>query len=301
MESRLPHHTSTSTVLNPVRNQIICIFPDDLNPVHLSTVVEMLWCVLALQNVPPGRTTGELYVEDGISKKDRAEHLKKKREERKAKRKQQGMQRPAAASTASIRNRRISAPAIIMPSTVEVPSEATAPRIPATPPRTAFEAQRPGEGDPVQAPSMPSQDNEEAENTRATPIASTSSLSAGEHGEVAAVPPSSQPESTGEAVAVPPPAIRPPPTFFDPTNVPPPPVGPPSAAASSRAPPSRHPSIAFNVNETVEKALTEARREACVAERRAAFWKCRFRDLAVWSASFVVLAYASDHSFEQDC
>jgi len=55
------------------------------------------------------------------------------------------------------------------------------------------------------------------------------------------------------------------------------------------------------VNETVERALTEARREAGVAERSAAFWKCRFRDLAVWSASFVVLTYASDHSFEQDC
>lgn len=58
--------------------------------------------------------------------------------------------------------------------------------------------------------------------------------------------------------------------------------------------------MAFNVNETVEKALTEARRDAGVAKRKAAFWRCRFRDLAVWAASFVVLAYASDHGFD-DC
>lgn len=58
--------------------------------------------------------------------------------------------------------------------------------------------------------------------------------------------------------------------------------------------------MAFNVNETVERALAEARRDVGVAERITMFCKCRFRDLAVWAASFVILTYASDHGFE-DC
>lgn len=236
------------------------------------------------QNAPPGRTTGPL-VEDGISKKDRQEYLKKQREERKANRKNSRPRSVEPSGSVSIRNRRTSAPAM-MPATVNGPSGFTAPGTPATPPRDA-----PGTsmGDPVQEPPRPTvEDNGEAESS-----------ATGEQGVGAAVPPPALADSSGEGLTAPAAEVRPPPPFFNPTAVPPP-IAPPSTAASSHAQPPRHPSIAFNVNETVEKALTEARRDAGVAERRAAFWKCRFRDLAVWSASFVVLAYASDHGFE-DC
>lgn len=98
------------------------------------------------------------------------------------------------------------------------------------------------------------------------------------------------------------PAVRtpaPPPRMFNPTSVPPP-TAPPTLSSGAQALPAQHPSIAFSVDASVERALTEARREAGLAERRAAFWKCRFRDVAVWAASFAVLSYASDHGFE-DC
>lgn len=98
------------------------------------------------------------------------------------------------------------------------------------------------------------------------------------------------------------PAVRapaPPPRMFNPTSVPPP-TAPPTLNSSAQALPAQHPSIAFSVDASVERALTQARREAGLAERRAAFWKCRFRDVAVWAASFALLSYASDHGFE-DC
>lgn len=218
-------------------------------------------------------------MEDRISKKDRQEYLKQQREARKANRKNL---RPRSVEPSVIRNRRTSAPAV-MPSTLSGPSGFAAP---ATPPRAA-----PGTNEPdsVQEPPKPTvEDSGEAESS-----------ATGEQGVGAAVPPLPLADSSGEGFAAPAAAVRPPPTFFNPTALPPP-VAPPSTTASSHAQPPRHPSMAFNVNETVEKALTEARRDAGVAERRAAFWKCRFRDLAVWSASFVVLAYASDHGFE-DC
>lgn len=245
-------------------------------------------------------------MEDGISKKDRAEFLKKQREERKANRKK-GMQRPASrprptepSGGVGIRNRRTSAPAM-MPSTVDVPSGFAAHLTPATPPR---EVQGTSEADLAQAPPMPTvEDNAAAKGRRTPPPMASAGLSlTGEHGGEAVVSPPAQPDSirAGEVLAAPAAAVRaPPPRMFNPTSVPPP-VAPPSSAASSHAQPPRHPSIAFNVNETVERALTEARRDAGVAERRATFWKCRFRDLTVWAASFVVLSYASDHSFE-DC
>lgn len=221
-------------------------------------------------------------MEDGISKKDRQEYLKKQREERKANRKNS---RPRSVEPSVIRNRRTSAPAM-MPSTASGPSGFAAPAAPATPPR---EASSTANADSVQEPPKPNvEGNGEAASTPT-----------GEQGVGAAVPPPAMADSSGEGVAAQAAPPRPPPPFFNPTVVPPP-VAPPSATASSHAQPPRHPSMAFNVNETVEKALTKARRDAGVAERTAAFWKCRFRDLAVWSASFVVLAYASDHGFE-DC
>lgn len=233
-----------------------------------------------VQNAPPGRTTGPL-VEDGMSKKDRQEYLKKQREERKANRKNS---RPRSVEPSAIRNRRTSAPAM-MPSAVSGPSGFTAPGTLASPP---CEAPGTNKLDSVQEPPKPIIEGNGIAESPGT----------GEQGVGTAVP-LDQPDSSGEGIVAPPAAVRPPPPFFNPTVVPPP-VAPPSTTASSHAQPPRHPSMAFNVNETVEKALTEARRDACVAERSAAFWKCRFRDLVVWSASFVVLAYASDHGFE-DC
>lgn len=247
------------------------------------------------QNVAPNRTTGQLLVENGISKKDRAEILRKRREERKANRKKE-MQRSASrpGSTESsgvvgIRNRRTSAPAM-MSSTGSVRSGLAAPLSP-----TPRETVGTSESDVAQTPAM-------SVGEDSSPAMVSTGLSTGEHVGGPAVSPPAQADSTqaGEVLAAPATATRaPPPLMFNPTAVPPP-VAPPSSATRSHAQPPRHPSIAFNVNETVERALTEARRDAGVAERRATFWKHRCRDLAVWAASFVVLSYASDHSFE-DC
>lgn len=243
-----------------------------------------MMCVFApvrfsAQNAHPGRTTGPL-VEDNVSKEDRREYLKKQREERKANRKNT---RPRSVEPSVIRNRRTSAPAI-MPSAVIGRSAFATPGTPATPPR---EAPVTSKAESVQEPPKPTMDGTGGADSPATE----------EQAAGPAVPP---PSASSDEVSAPPAApVRPPPPFFNPTAVPPP-VAPPSTTASSHAQPPRHPSMAFNVNETVERALTEARRDAGVAERRAAFWKCRFRDLALWSASFVVLAYASDHGFE-DC
>lgn len=244
-------------------------------------------------------------MEDGISKKDRAEFLRKQREERKANRKKE-MQRSAsrprpteASGDAGIRNRRTSAPAI-MPSTGDVRSGFAVPLSPATSTR---ESPGTSETNSTQNPTLSiGEDNVVVKSRRTPPPMSSTGISTREHDGGAVVSPPSQADSTpaGEVLAAPATAVRaPPPLMFNPTAVPPP-VAPPSAAASSHAQPPRHPSIAFNVNETVERALTEARRDAGMAEKRAAFWKYRFRDLAVWAVSFVVVAYASDHSFE-DC
>lgn len=120
---------------------------------------------------------------------------------------------------------------------------------------------------------------------------------------VSSVQPDSPPTEGGapppppSAPAVP---IGPPPCMFNPTAIPPPTAALSTSAVSAQSQPPRHPSIAFSVNETVERALKIAEGEKHVAERRAAFWKYRFRDLAVWAASFAILSYASDHGFE-DC
>lgn len=124
-----------------------------------------------------------------------------------------------------------------------------------------------------------------------------------EHGRGTPPPPLMAPDASPEnELVVAAPAVRapaPPPRMFNPTSVPPP-TAPPTVTSGAQALTAQHPSIAFSVDASVERALTQARREAGVAERRAAFWKCRFRDVAVWAASFAVLSYASDHGFE-DC
>ncbi|CAM9835096.1 unnamed protein product [Ectocarpus sp. 12 AP-2014] len=243
----------------------------------------------ALNNAPPGRTTGPL-VEDGVSKKERAEFLKRQREERKLNRKK-GMQ--ASSGSAGFRNRRTSAPATMTPAVVDA---AAGPRTPPT---------LHGEADFYQASPKPAIEDKGASRSKRIPppcMASTAGVSPKDAaptggGQQGGGPsPRSDLTPTGEAV---PPLRVPPPRMFHPMAVPPP-IAPPSATPSSHAPPSMHPSMAFNVNETVERALTEARRDAGFAERNAKFWRCRFRDLAVWAASFVILTYASDHGFE-DC
>ncbi|CBJ32574.1 conserved unknown protein [Ectocarpus siliculosus] len=241
----------------------------------------------ALNNAPPGRTTGPL-VEDGVSKKERAEFLKRQREERKLNRKK-GMQ--ASSGSAGFRNRRTSAPATMTPAAVDAPP---GPRTPPTLHREANFCQA--------TPKTAIEDKGSSGSKRIPPpcmafTAGVSPKDAAPTGEgQQGGGPSSRSDSTptGEAV---PPFRASPPRMFNPMAVPPP-IAPPSATTSSHAPPPMHPSMAFNVNETVERALTEARRDAGLAERNATFWKCRLRDLAVWAASFVILTYASDHGFE---
>ncbi|CAM9837260.1 unnamed protein product [Ectocarpus sp. 13 AM-2016] len=243
----------------------------------------------ALNSAPPGRTTGPL-VEDGVSKKERAEFLKRQREERKLNRKK-GMQ--ASSGSAGFRNRRTSALATMTSAVVDAPAD------PRTPPTLH------GEADFCQAFPKPAIEDKGASGTKRIPppyMALTAGVSSkdvaptGEGQQGGGPPLRSDSTPTGEAV---PPFRAPPPRMFNPAAVPPP-IAPPSATTSSYTPPSMHPSMAFNVNETVERALTEARRDAGFAERNAKFWKCRCRDLAVWAVSFVVFTYASDHGFE-DC
>ncbi|CAM9609020.1 unnamed protein product [Ectocarpus sp. 4 AP-2014] len=249
-----------------------------------------------LKNAPPCRTTGPL-VENGVSKKDRAEYLKKQREERKANRKK-GMQASTSRTrsaeppgSAAFRNRRTSAPAMMRTAAVNAPA---APRTPPT---------LPGGADLFQASPKPAiEDTETSESKRMLPppmgltagVSSTGAAPVREDQQGGGPSPRSDSTLTDEAVA---PLRAPPPRMFNPTAVPPP-IAPPSATTSSHAPPPMHPTMAFNVNESVERALKEARRDAGQAERNAMFWKCRFRDMAVWAASFAVLTYASDHGFE---
>ncbi|CAM9090622.1 unnamed protein product, partial [Ectocarpus sp. 6 AP-2014] len=241
----------------------------------------------ALNNAPPGRTTGPL-VEDGVSKKERAEFLKRQREERKLSRKK-GMQ--ASSGSAGFRNRRTSAPATMTPAAVDAPP---GPRTPPTLHREANFCQA--------TPKTAIEDKGSSGSKRIPPpcmafTAGVSPKDAAPTGEgQQGGGPSSRSDSTPSGETVPPSRASPP-RMFNPMAVPPP-IAPPSATTSSHAPPPMHPSMAFNVNETVERALTEARRDAGLAERNATFWKCPFRDFAVWAASFVILTYASDHGFE---
>lgn len=213
----------------------------------------------------------------------------------------------ASSGSAGFRNRRTSAPATMATAAVDrtsAPATMTtaavdAPAGPRTPPNLH------GEADFCQASPKPAIEDKGASGSKRIPppcmaltvgVSPKDAAPTGEGQQGGGPSPRSGSTPTGEAV---PPRRAPPPRMFNPTAVPPP-IAPPSATTSSHATPPMHPSMAFNVNETVERALTEARRDAGLAKRNATFWKCRFRDLAVWAASFVVLTYASDHGFE-DC
>lgn len=250
-----------------------------------------------LQNAPKVRTSGPL-VEDGISKAERTEFLRKQREERKANRKK-GMHVSAArgssiepAVNAGLRNRRTSAPAM-MSSAGGTPPRNAAVRTPSTPPLSTTGGLHSAQGHST----PPVEDNGTTE-TNPTPPPGPSAGEQDDEGAPASSPAQADaPPITDLAAA---PTVRaPPPRMFNPTAVPPP-VAPPSVAASTQGQAPRHPSIAFSVNETVERALAQAKRETSLAERRATFWKCRFREVAVWAATFAVLSFASDHGFE-DC
>lgn len=286
-----------------------------------------------LQNAPKGRTTGPL-VEDGISKAERAEFLRKQREERKANRRK-GMKGMQAArsneslANAGLRNRRTSAPGM-MTGTFSAQSRPAALPAVANPPapgsNSNMDSNNSSNSNELDSPGscgvqpiMPAADGNGTAADRETPPQVPSAVPEHEnekeeekkeheheHGRGTPPPPlppvASASPGSDVVVAAPTPAVRalaPPPRMFNPTSVPPP-TAPPSATGGAQALPAQHPSIAFSVDASVERALTQARREKGVAERRAAFWKCRFRDVAVWAASFAVLSFASDHGFE-DC
>lgn len=281
---------------------------------------------MILQNASKGRATG-LLVEDGISKAERSEILRKQKEERKANRKK-GMHASAArgssgasAANAGLRNRRTSAPAMMpAPSRFTPPSAAEIPPLPPTneqslaqgaqPPRS--EDNGPGDlkpHDSMQHGNMPDDnmpdDNKPGESRLGDngPISPPSPPADEGHGEAPLASPPAQVAQVdappaNEVVPAPPAVRAPPPLMFNPTAVPPP-TAPPTAGSGQSQPP-RHPSVVFSVNETVEKALAQAKEDATLAGRSAAFWKHRCRDVVVWAASFVLLSYASDHGFE-DC
>ncbi|CAB1101454.1 unnamed protein product [Ectocarpus sp. CCAP 1310/34] len=200
---------------------------------------------------PKGRTTGPL-VEDGVSKKDRAEYLKKQREQRKANRKK-GMQASTSRTrsvespgSAVFRSRRTSAPAMM-----HCRQRASSSAYPTNSPRESSESKR--------MPPPPMGLTAGVSPTGAAPVREE------QQGEGPS--PRSDSTLTGEAVA---PLRAPSPRMFNPTAVPPP-IAPPSATTSLHAPPPMHPTMAFNVNESVERALKEVKRDAGQAERNAMF------------------------------
>lgn len=271
---------------------------------------------MCCQNAPKGRTTGPL-VEDGISKAERAEFLRKQREERKANRKK-GMQAARSAeplSNAGLRNRRTSAPGMMTGAFSAQAMGRPAAATPPAPVRKSNELDSPAPDSARVSPVPAVGDNGANGNGtaagRETPPQGPSAVeehkereTEHEHGRGTTPPPPGMADANpeNEIFAAAAPAVRapaPPPRMFNPTSVPPP-TAPPTATSGASALPAQHPSIAFSVDASVERALTQAKREAGVAQRRAAFWKCRFRDVALWAASFAVLSYASDHGFE-DC
>ena len=264
-----------------------------------------------MQNAPKGRTTGPL-VEDGISKAERAEFLRKQREERKANRRK-GMQAARSAEpsvNSGLRNRRTSAPGMMTGafSAQAMARPAALPAV-ATPPATGSLSNGPDSPDSARISPVPAVDDNGTAAGRETPLQVPSAVEEREehekehkHGQGTPPPPATADAFPENEIVVAAPAVRapaPPPRMFNPTSVPPP-TAPPTATSGAQALPAQHPSIAFSIDASVERALTQARREAGLAERRATFWKCRFRDVAVWAASFAVLSYASDHGFK-DC
>lgn len=168
---------------------------------------------------------------------------------------------------------------------------------PVTPPFPAMNEQ-----DPAQVPPMVAavDRNGTAEGTRTPPPAPSSTGGQQDDASVAGVSPPAHADAPPSVELVPALTARaPPPRMFNPTAVPPL-TAPPTAAAGAQALVPRHPSVAFSVDATVERALNQARQDASLAERRATFWKSRFREVIVWTASFAVMAYASDRGFE-DC
>lgn len=87
----------------------------------------------------------------------------------------------------------------------------------------------------------------------------------------------------------------PPPRMFNPTLVPPPVIRPAGPAPGALPLAPRHAPVAFNVSDTLEKALQKAQRDLQRAEWRASFWRCRCRDVSVWAASFAIMSFATEH------
>lgn len=237
-----------------------------------------------VQNIPvakPGRQTTGPLVEDGISKEERARFLREQREQRKANRKKG---RPDMKNKSKNTDAGPNAPG---PDGGENP-------VPATPRNTI-----------IPQPTAPTVTKREEVREDRTIPAEAAVAPVSEEQKQRRIPskngPGSPPEesSSGTDITTRPTVTAPPPRMFNPTTVAPPTAVPPRAVTTvSQA--QRHPTMAFSVNETVERALKEAKREASLADRKAMFWLQRFIDLAVLAASFMILSFSSDRSFD-DC
>lgn len=239
----------------------------------------------------PARATGML-VEDGISKAERTEFLRMQREERNANRKK-GLRFATARTTSSIgscasnglKNTKTSAPAVV-PFTGMGGGVQAASLAPVTPPFPAMNGGVPAQVAPTMA-AIGQQGIAGGTRTPPPPPSSTGEQQSGASGRGVSSP------SVNLAPAVT--ARVPPPRMFNPAAVPPP-TAPPTAATRAQTLVPRHPSMSFSVDATVERAMKQATQDASLAERRATLWKSRFREVIVWTASFVVMAFASDRN-----
>lgn len=244
-----------------------------------------------MQSIPvakAGRQTTGPLVEDGISKEERARFLREQREQRKANRKKG---RPDMQK--ANRNKNINRP-VTDGDVPAVPRDAIL--LPPTAP-TGTKQEKATEHDTIPPETSPSEELTQTVDKEPTPS---------ENGQ--GRPPEESSSSTvkidapssGNDVITRPAVAAPPPRMFNPTTAAPPTGVPPPRAVTTVSQTQRHPTMAFSVNETVERALKEAKRDASLADRRAMFWLRRFRDLAVLAVSFAILSFSSDRSFN-DC
>lgn len=236
------------------------------------------------------RTTGPL-VEDGISKEERVAYLRRQREARKANRKRGG---PSTLRLKAEPITEVGFPSRRTPSPVGQLETSAFATVPSPQPSNALHTISAPDGAETVLAAVPGNDDG-APESRQTPTPPVPENEAG-----TAVSTRAGIESTPNIEVIPPPVAVAPPRMFNPTAIPPPTVSALGTATNTQCQPSIHPSIAFSVNETIEKALKLAECEAEVAQRRALFWRCRCRDVVVWAASFAVLSFASDRSFT-DC
>lgn len=222
-------------------------------------------------------------VEDGISKEERARFLREQREQRKANRKK--MNKNTNRSNQTMTESEKTDPTDTRDAILLPPS---APTVTKQEKATSEEHDTIGASSSDELTQTVEKEPTPSENRQGTSVEESSSM-------VKIDPPSSSTDIITRPVVT-----APPPRMFNPTNAAPPTGIPPRASITTVSQTQRHPTMAFSVNETVERALKEAKREASIADRRAMFWLRRFRDLAVLAASFTILSFSSDRSFD-DC